>query len=620
MKRHMRRGACVLLAFALFFGGLRGFAAAAQEEHCGHTPVILVSGFGAVRMVSGEGYSFLPTGDQITGFLKDHGPDLLQGAALTDLLVKAVEEMVGPLAMRPDGTPETDVHPVVSGAAHTSLAAFRAAGQEGEIPYASSQFLDMQMLADEIGADHVFNFMFDYRKSSLDLAEEFRQYVDDVLRLTGHSRVSVYAISQGAMLVGEYLYEHGGGKIAAAVFDTPMLQGSDLVTDVLTDPIQLNFSLILRIASAIAHTELKLERLGGLLPAESLDSAISWGAAELVLPKIIYAPALWDSLPAERQAEMRARWLSDPACAPLKEKIRRMQEAFPAHVTETFERATADGAEISIVACAGVPLATGTRDNSDGIVNLKYACGAVSAPFGETFPADYVQRKDIGRYAVSPDRTMDLSVGFWPQRTWIINRHVHGQVEWNPRSLALILDLLTGADIPDAWSSWEYPQFMECDSPTAELSARFSCTNSAFLPAEGGAFLGNTLIVENPSKEVFVSVRGVRFADGSLTVCAPPFVLAPGQSVALAVRGAVPAGAAADTLEISYRRLLRLSPAETLRTGVTLTPDAPGAVRKEAPHPGFSCSLALGYLTALLRGTLRALFGGIFPARIAIFG
>ncbi|MDR3313930.1 MAG: hypothetical protein LBS96_05680 [Oscillospiraceae bacterium] len=615
--KSIRRAFCVALAVVLLCGTLQGFAAADASDHCEHNPVILISGFGAVRLVDDDGYAFLPAGDAVTGFLQDNSGDLLKGIAtaaglplggdLLAMLVKLVEDLVEPLAMHPDGTPvHPEIHPVVSGAANTSLAAFRAAGLESEIPYASSQFLDMQLLADQIGADHVFNFMFDYRKSSLDLAEEFRTYVADVLRLTGHDRVNVYAISQGAMLVGAYLYAYGGGQIGDVVFDTPMLQGSDLITDFITDPLQLNFPLILRIASAIAHTELKLERIGGVLPADTLNPFLSSGAAALVLPRIIYAPALWDSLPAQRQAEKQALWLSDPACAPLKAKIQQMQEGFLTHVTETFEKATADGATISIVACAGLPLATGTVDNSDGIVNLRYACGATSAALGETFPADYVQQRDIGHYAISPDRTIDLSTGYWPQRTWIINRHIHGQVEWNPRSLALIMKLLTDAQIPDAWSSWEYPQFMECDSPTAELSARFTCTNSAFLPVVGSALAGTSLVIQNPSREVFVTVQSVRFTGGTLRADSPlPFVLAPGQSVSLAIQGDAPTSAVFDTLEVSYRRLLRLSPVETLQIGITITPDSPGAVQEEPPRRESACAAFFHYLWALALGTWR---------------
>ena len=87
----------------------------------------------------------------------------------------------------------------------------------------------MEVIGDEIGDDHVFNFLYDWRLSHADVAAQLHDYLAEVCALTGHDKVSVYSISQGCLLLGVYMYEYPNDNyIDRAVFDTPLLAGSSL--------------------------------------------------------------------------------------------------------------------------------------------------------------------------------------------------------------------------------------------------------------------------------------------------------------------------------------------------------------------------------------------------------
>lgn len=66
----------------------------------------------------------------------------------------------------------------------------------------------MEVIGDEIGDDHVFNFLYDWRLSHADVAAQLHDYLAEVCALTGHDKVSVYSISQGSLLLGTYMYEY----------------------------------------------------------------------------------------------------------------------------------------------------------------------------------------------------------------------------------------------------------------------------------------------------------------------------------------------------------------------------------------------------------------------------
>lgn len=629
-KTVFKRTLCIIVAAVMLCSVFASTAAAASRCNCGHSPVIMVSGFGATALAEKQADGslkkvFPPDMSKILSLLGANAGDLLGGIAnligiyedgnIEKPLREIVTSIVEPLRMNPDGSSYYDIVPIISGAQNTSLEAFTKNDQLDLVPYTGSEFLDMEVIGDEIGDDHVFNFLYDWRLSHVEVAAQFRDYIKEVLAITGHDKVSVYSISQGSLVVGAYMYEYPDDDyIDRAVFDTPLLEGSDLITDLYSvDPLSLNFDTALEIVGNIFHTEADLSFIMDIIPEDGANWVADYGLKSMVIPTVIYIPSFWEMCSPESYEALKAHYLDEEENAELIAKIEYMRNGFMSHVSQTFKAQQAKGVDISIKACSGSPLASGTEDNSDGIVNLKYSCGATCAPLGETFDSSYVQAVDTGKNNISPDRTIDLSTGYLPERTWIVNRHYHGQAEWDPRTYDLLMELLLTDNIKDAYSHFEYPQFMESEAPTSDVIVLFKCTNSSFLPTlSKHLFKGNSVIIKNLSNEDRISISSVSCAGSSLKFNAVyPIVLEPGQSIEVSFTGSVPAEDIYDSIDISYRRVSLTADEKTRSFGFTITHDYSGIAKTDLTPAYLITAIQIANQTAKIIAQISAVIGTI---------
>ena len=629
-KTVFKRTLCIIVAAVMLCSVFASTAAAASRCNCGHSPVIMVSGFGATALAEKQADGslkkvFPPDMSKILSLLGANAGDLLGGIAkligiyedgnIEKPLREIVTSIVEPLRMNPDGSSYYDIVPIISGAQNTSLEAFTKNDQLDLVPYTGSEFLDMEVIGDEIGDDHVFNFLYDWRLSHVEVAAQFRDYIKEVLAITGHDKVSVYSISQGSLVVGAYMYEYPDDDyIDRAVFDTPLLEGSDLITDLYSvDPLSLNFDTALEIVGNIFHTEADLSFIMDIIPEDGANWVADYGLKSMVIPTVIYIPSFWEMCSPESYEALKAHYLDEEENAELIAKVEYMRNGFMSHVSQTFKAQQAKGVDISIKACSGSPLASGTEDNSDGIVNLKYSCGATCAPLGETFDSSYVQAVDTGKNNISPDRTIDLSTGYLPERTWIVNRHYHGQAEWDPRTYDLLMELLLTDNIKDAYSHFEYPQFMESEAPTSDVIVLFKRTNSSFLPTlSKHLFKGNSVIIKNLSNEDRISISSVSCAGSSLKFNAVyPIVLEPGQSIEVSFTGSVPAEDIYDSIDISYRRVSLTADEKTRSFGFTITHDYSGIAKTDLTPAYLITAIQIANQTAKIIAQISAVIGTI---------
>ena len=556
-------------------------------------PVVYISGFGATTLAieHEDGTmeaAFPPSMDKILDYVLNNIGGILWGIVsvllfdntdpLAASLAPLVLEMVDYISLNPDGTSKYEnVVPIVEGAENTSLKAFKENDMLDYVPYTGSEFLDMECVGDIIGDDKVFNFTYDWRRPHVDVAEDFRAYVQDVMEMTGAEKVNVYSISQGSLIVGAYLYKYAeDGYLNNIFFDTPALEGTDLVSRVFgIEDITLNVNPLAPLLSQILHTELDISGILSILPIDFINFAFDWGRRTLILPGVIYGTAFWDMLPTSKLEELQDYWLDPVENAQVIEKTNELHYGFMSNIRETFDKAEANGAKITIKSGSGIEMIIGNEDNSDGIVNLKYSCGATCAPLGQSFAEDYVQVKD-GVYSISPDRTVDLSTAYYPERTWVIVNNVHGQAEWDPRSLDFIMTQLMTEGVEDAYSSYEFPQFMESMAPNDKIMISFTSTNSSFLAydSETGNFIGKVKLT-NISNEDTLTVSNLTATCPTLKFNMPSksIKLAPGASIELdlfaASGGTNITELSFGTVSVEYKTGL-LSKTKTADFGITM--------------------------------------------------
>ena len=585
------------------------FAAAMSKV----TPVVMVSGFGATALAMDGEAVFPPSGDKI---LEAIGLDdsLTLEKALSELeiwmqdkgyvvqLSAIVERIIETIRVNDDGTSTYDVKPIISGAENTSLADFKEQDMLKYVPYTGSEFLDMESIAERIGDENVFNFMYDWRTDYNVVADEFKEYIDDVLELTGAEKVSVYSISQGSLVVGQYLYKYADlEQTDKVVFDTPVLGGSTFVSDLLSEGgVTLNYPVILDLLSDILHVEFKLseiEKLVTFLEGEWIGGAINIGK-EILVPPMKGCIAFWQMIPVADFDEHAEMLLDDEANAQVINAVKNFHGGFMGNITETFEKATEHGATVSIKACTGFDLVTPSDEYSDSIVDTKYSTGAICAPYGETFPEEYKQAVDNGKNSISPDRTIDLSAGYWPHRTWVVDGLFHGQVEWCPRSLELVETLLFTDDIKDAYSSYEFPQFMQSESPTSDLSIRFINTNSNFLLLEDGRE-EYTMILKNVSKEKTFVINSVECDNGAVM---PEYsfkkMLLPGESLNVVVTAKE---AKSGRINVSYSETKNVFKSAEKSFGITVLESYSGATAEDSMPENTKLPVFIRYFINVLK-------------------
>ena len=570
------------------------------------TPVVMISGFGATTLTLDGEAVFPPSKDKIIEALGVKGLSFdetveyikkwLADKGYVEQLSAIVNRIMEPIRMDANGNSYYDIKPIVSGAENTSLAAFKANDMLDSIPYTGSEFLDMESIGERIGDENVFNFTYDWRIDYDKTADELKDYIDDVLELTGAKKVSIYSISQGSMVVGQCLYKYAElRQTDNIVFDTPVLGGTNFAADVLevSEPIKIDYKTVFRLLSDILHTETDLTGLSSILEGDFIKGAVEYGRDDLVVPPVASCIAFWEMVPPERFGDIYPLLLDNKENAAVISAVKKFYSGFMADITGTFEKAERYGSTVSIKACTGNNLVTNTDAYSDGIVDMQYSCGAICAPYGESFPADYKQAVSNGKNSISPDRTVDISAGYWPRRTWVINGLLHGQVEWCRKSLELVETLLYTHDLKDAYSSYEFPQFIETEAPTADVKTSFNNTNSSFLLLDGSD--SYTLTVRNLSKEstmIVKSIGGDEFTvDRKLG-----FALLPGESKELSVKAD---GAGSDTLTVTYAEAGK--PFKTLEKsfGVTALSDYSGVSSENSAPENVKTPFIFRYIVML---------------------
>ena len=534
-----------VLSVIMVFSSIAVVSVSAQDScDCGHTPMVMVSGFGATTLikVNDDGseevafpFDAACITKAVTGNISSFNTD-----APLDFVKALLVDLIEPIRMNPDGTSYYNLRPVYETVEDTSFEGFKKNDALKHVPYIGSDFLDMERIAKKIGDDHVFNFMYDWRLSGDKLADLLDAYIEDVLEYTGHDKVDIYCLSQGSVPVAQYVYKYADkAQVEDLVFDNPIVEGSNFVSDLLApadEVIRLDFESILDLLEGILHIETDISEIInilGMIPSDfDVHGVIDYAAKDLIYPIAKDSPAYIEMIIPSEYDRVIAEYYSNPGNEVLVAEADKVRNGYMADVRGTFEYAAEYGIEISIISHTGIDLVTATNALSDGIVDLSTSCGAYCSPDGTPFASDYVQKVDNGKNCISPDRTVDISCGYIPERTWIIDGLWHGMIEWAPNSLELLETLFYTDSLTDAWSSARFPQFMQSNDSNSDIYMYFTSTNSLY-EVKGGK---GQLVIENVSKENEVLIDTVTFEGiNGVVDIAVPVNLRPGEKMTLTV-------------------------------------------------------------------------------------
>lgn len=519
----MKKLLAFVLALMLAFSALLpAFAEGAQTDE--KQAVIIVPGVIESMLFFGDGPNgsrrfFDPAGDFIRN--SDNVKALVLAAlkalfffrydSLNEQLRLLNDAAVGGLAMNPDGTSVNDMRVSATEPADCSYAALQESGNWKHVDYGAMIAVD---LAEQIGAENVFVFNYDWRLGSTEHAERLRSFISGVKELTGAEKVSLYGNSYGCQVVAKYLYDYASeGNVARAVFNAPAWQGTPIFKALMVQSQdELVFNIIdgSRTLLRFLMLDYDFEPLMKLIP-ERLSKRAMFTLIDNTIDKyLLYSPGLWCCCAKDDYEEMKALLLDEERDAAFIAKVDEAQYGIMSHIPEMLGRAQDAGVAVAVTMNDGTRLFAGKNINGDGVVDTVSASGGEAVPFGETF-AD-------GRTGphVSPSDDLDLTNAYLPDRTWVVSGQTHGQTHWDDATQALIPKLLLTDELETVFSDPSFPQFIDSHCPAFDVSIRLTDgADKTLSPAKGKI----TAQIRNDSGHD-VLLNGV-------TVCGLPYIASP---------------------------------------------------------------------------------------------
>ena len=329
---------------------------------------------------------------------------------------------------------------------------------------------------EELGAENVYFYTYDYRLDPWLLADDLRDYIELACAEHGTDRADLVNCSMSGVITDCYLYKYGGGRLRKCVFLSSTFCGTNVATEVLKGEIKTDADMLYRYLAQLMNSPLpaKLIKATGLL-----HLAAKWFNGFVEAEKdYVYASFLretfgtmlsfWANVqPGDVDDalemifpgdELKARY------APLIEKIRRLQTVMAQRET-MLKNLPAAGVEPYVIAgynSAPIPLYPSAAEQTDAILDSRWMFGGADVSLlGGSLDA-------AGPY-VSPDGCVDLTNALFPDYTWAIRNAGHVPTWHGSDCTALVLAVLRHEGQADVNTFPRYPQFFTVDAKTKNI-------------------------------------------------------------------------------------------------------------------------------------------------------
>ncbi len=339
------------------------------------------------------------------------------------------------------------------------------------------------------GPEYSFYFGYDFRLDPYEHAAELDRCIQELKKLTGHSKVQLRASSMGGVVTMAYLEEYGTDDIETIILQCCPIQGTAVAGDLFNRKVKIDKNALMNYAlDAIPNIEIDPVQSLLITLVHALDELGVWSflvsKADTLIPELIdivyeeslipifgSMPGLWSFVPDVSYESAKKIMTNPDTQAKLLEKLDRYHYDVQCKATEILREANKT-VKIYIVAGYDVqrtPLVESYMNTSDGTVDTMYASvGAVCAPYGQTFTDDYTQAVDDGHNHLSEDGKIDASTCALPESTWFINDMLHSTTHEGHDEFYTWL--FTSEEQQTVFSNEKYPQFMQNNIPNQSFS------------------------------------------------------------------------------------------------------------------------------------------------------
>ncbi|MBO5421385.1 MAG: hypothetical protein J6A67_05530 [Clostridia bacterium] len=452
------------------------------------TAFIVVSGMNTFPLIDSNGeQAFPPSSDTITDMVLKVVPHVLaflatnDYEALGDGIFPPLYDAFGPLAFDVNGDSLNDINGTLF---DCSLVGKEAPFVAGE----SNEFATVRAGIDTFGLENTYFFNYDWRRDPLEHADRLNDFIKMVKSQGDYDRIALAAFSMGGTVTCSYLYKYGSDDLDTIILCSTAFQGTSCVGSLFSADFSLTLSALWhRLAlltrdntweNVIDYLDEVLESAGVNNFLENFANGITDNLkdriyAELLIPIFGRMPGLWALVPDMNYEAAKANMLNGEETAKFINRIDTYHYNVQQNAENLLSEAMANGTNIYLLAqynWPSLPISDYvSQQNTDNLIDVEYASGgATSAPLGETFADDYVQKVPSEYNYISPDRQIDASTCMFPEQTWFFRDMGHVDYPYG-ESTDFIMWLATSEEQLTVRNNPDYPQFMTYDYDNAKL-------------------------------------------------------------------------------------------------------------------------------------------------------
>ncbi len=336
-------------------------------------------------------------------------------------------------------------------------------------------------LRDRIGAQNVFYFTYDWRKSPEKIASELDAFIKMAQEKTGKDKVHIAALSMGGMVTTAYMYYYGNNALESVAYLSAAHNGTYVCGDALNgrivfEPDTLEKALLNLIDDGtldfITWFALKLARISGVTDilcdfvndfvADSASQVYSGGLRDILGTAL----GMWALCPDADFASGREYIFTgaEDEYASLLDQLDDV-EKFVKSTESTIDKAYSDGVKIVFTSNYNqplIPIYPRATLNSDSTLESDLTSNfATIANFGETLSDDYIATR-APEY-ISADKVIDASTCLYPEYTWFIKDADHVAFKYDSPFADFAVDLILSEEQPTVGNMTKYQRFMYTD-------------------------------------------------------------------------------------------------------------------------------------------------------------
>jgi len=323
-------------------------------------------------------------------------------------------------------------------------------------------------------------YNYDWRQSPMDLADGLAACIDDVLGAYHTDKVNIQCISGSGAILMCYINEYGSGKLASAVFNVTMQNGSKLFGELAKRNFWFDADALGKTEKLVFFEEainlremapwlewLYIPGLLGILTR--IIHVAGYGLLqrvydEALVPLLFTMPGIWANVPMEDYAAAKkALFGSGTKYSGLAARMDDYRDKVMSRQDDIMLKLSR---EIKVAVRAGygmrlMPLVKGSDTQGDLLLDTVHASfGAKCADPDFPFPFWYKQENKACGHDdhVSPDHLIDASTCLLPEQTWFTLHQTHNG--WQPDLSGWYEWFLEAPDM-NVHADPRFPQFME---------------------------------------------------------------------------------------------------------------------------------------------------------------